>query len=68
MFHRLTDASKAAVAFVVQHLQHRGYSLLDVQWTNPHTRRLGARDLPRAEYLARLALAVQRPVKFDGIN
>src|SRR5262245_46318345 len=62
MFHRLTDASKAAVAFLVQHLQRRNFSLLDVQWTNPHTRRLGARDLRRAEYLARLAQAVQRPV------
>src|SRR6266850_846002 len=30
MFHRVTDASKAAVAFLVEHLKTRGYTLLDV--------------------------------------
>ena len=64
MFHRATDASKAALAFLVAHLQCRGYSLLDVQWTNPHTRRLGASDIPRTQYLARLAAAIQQPVSF----
>jgi leucyl/phenylalanyl-tRNA---protein transferase len=60
MFHRVTDASKAAVAFLVGHLRNRGYTLLDVQWTNAHTRRLGACDIPRAEYARRLASAVER--------
>src|SRR5262245_56917098 len=64
MFHRVTDASKAALAFLVAHLECRGYSLLDVQWTNPHTRRLGARDVSRNEYLSRLAQATQRTAKF----
>jgi leucyl/phenylalanyl-tRNA--protein transferase len=64
MFHRFADASKAGLAFLTQHLRSRGYELLDVQWTNTHTRRLGAIDLPRGEYLARLAIAVQRSVTF----
>jgi leucyl/phenylalanyl-tRNA--protein transferase len=64
MFHRVADASKAGLAFLTQHLRSRGYELLDVQWTNTHTRRLGAIDLPRGEYLARLAIAVQRSVTF----
>jgi leucyl/phenylalanyl-tRNA--protein transferase len=64
MFYRASDASKAAVVFLVEHLKRRGYSLLDVQWTNPHTRRLGAIDIPRAAYVARLASAVEQRVAF----
>jgi leucyl/phenylalanyl-tRNA---protein transferase len=64
MFYRVTDASKAALAFLLPHLRERGYSLFDVQWTNNHTRRLGAIDLPRSEYLLRLAAAIQRRAAF----
>jgi leucyl/phenylalanyl-tRNA---protein transferase len=65
MFHRATDASKAAVAFLVAHLRSRGYALLDVQWTNAHTRSLGATDIPRTEYAARLAAAVEQAASFS---
>ena len=65
MFCRVTDASKAALVFLSRHLQDRGYELFDVQWTNAHTRRLGAVDLPRAEYLLRLAIAVTKRVSFQ---
>jgi leucyl/phenylalanyl-tRNA--protein transferase len=64
MFHRATDASKAALVFLVEHLRQRGYSLLDVQWTNTHTRSLGATDLPRSEYIRRLKMATREPVEF----
>ncbi|MDX1944633.1 MAG: leucyl/phenylalanyl-tRNA--protein transferase [Pirellulaceae bacterium] len=64
MFHRATDASKAALAMLVPHLARRGYRLFDVQWTNAHTRSLGAIDIPRDEYLARLARVVSLDVSF----
>jgi len=64
MFHRVTDASKAAVSYLVGHLKNRGYELLDVQWTNAHTRRLGARDIPRADYLSRLRAAADTNLDF----
>ena len=64
MFHRVTDASKAAVNYLVGHLKNRGYELLDVQWTNAHTRRLGARDIPRADYLSRLRAAADTNLDF----
>jgi leucyl/phenylalanyl-tRNA--protein transferase len=64
MFHRVTDASKAALAALVSHLARRGYHLFDVQWTNEHTRSLGAIDIPRRDYLTRLAQAVDLPVSF----
>jgi leucyl/phenylalanyl-tRNA--protein transferase len=64
MFHRATDASKAALAALVPHLVRRGYTLFDVQWTNEHTRSLGAIDIPRQQYLARLDEAVKLPASF----
>jgi leucyl/phenylalanyl-tRNA--protein transferase len=57
MFHRVTDASKAALVRLVDHLRWRGFALVDVQWTNAHTRSLGAKDIPREQYLGRLAAA-----------
>jgi leucyl/phenylalanyl-tRNA---protein transferase len=35
--------------------------LIDVQWATPHLRRLGAIEVPRAEYLSRLELALRLP-------
>jgi leucyl/phenylalanyl-tRNA---protein transferase len=66
MFHRATDASKAALVCLVTHLRRRGYSLLDVQWTNSHTRSLGAIDLPRAEYIRRLNVATRQRTEFGA--
>jgi leucyl/phenylalanyl-tRNA--protein transferase len=62
MFHRRTDASKAALARLVAHLRERGFALFDAQAPNAHLARLGATTIPRREYLARLraALGVER--------
>jgi leucyl/phenylalanyl-tRNA---protein transferase len=58
MFHRSTDASKVALVHLVDWLAATGGLLLDVQWTTPHLTSLGAIDISRAEYLQRLAKAV----------
>ncbi|MGH9132929.1 MAG: leucyl/phenylalanyl-tRNA--protein transferase [Ilumatobacteraceae bacterium] len=58
MFHTATDASKVALVHLVNWLTRTGATLLDVQWTTPHLTSLGAIDIPRREYLARLAEAV----------
>jgi leucyl/phenylalanyl-tRNA--protein transferase len=60
MFHEVTDASKVALVHLVELLRADGATLLDVQWTTPHLRSLGAVDLSRAEYLERLHGAVGR--------
>ena len=57
MFHKARDASKAALVALVDELRGRGASLLDVQWATPHLQSLGAVEIPREEYLARLAAA-----------
>jgi leucyl/phenylalanyl-tRNA---protein transferase len=66
MFHRRTDASKVALCFLVERLRACGFSLFDIQMLTPHTARLGAVEIPRAEYLARLAVAVEKGVRFTG--
>ncbi len=58
MFHRATDASKVALVHTVEWLQDTMGSLFDVQWTTPHLESLGAVDIPRSEYLKRLAEAI----------
>jgi leucyl/phenylalanyl-tRNA--protein transferase len=61
MFHRRRDGSKVALVGLVERLRAGGATLLDVQWTTPHLASLGAVDVPRADYLARLATAVAQP-------
>jgi leucyl/phenylalanyl-tRNA--protein transferase len=55
-----TDAGKVAVAALVERLLAGGAAVLDVQWTTPHLRTLGAVDVPREEYLVRVTAAVGR--------
>jgi len=64
MFHRETDASKVALVYLMSHLRARGYRLFDIQQRTAHTGRLGAVDIPRTEYLERLAAALALPVTF----
>jgi leucyl/phenylalanyl-tRNA--protein transferase len=64
MFHRVRDASKVALVHLAEHLQTRGFALFDIQMITPATALLGAVTLPRAEYLRRLARAVELPRAF----
>ena len=64
MFTRKTDASKVALHALVERLRARGYSLLDTQWTTPHLAHFGTTEIPRREYLARLAACVDAPCTF----
>jgi leucyl/phenylalanyl-tRNA--protein transferase len=60
MFFRVTDGSKVALAALVARLRERGFTLLDIQMTTPHTESLGAINISRAEYLRRLREAVKK--------
>lgn len=62
MFHHRRDGSKVALLGLVERLRDGGGRLLDVQWTTPHLASLGAVDVPRRDYLARLAEAVEEPL------
>lgn len=63
MFHRRTDASKLALLHLIDHLSARGATWLDCQVTTPHMRALGARDIPRAQFLDLLAEAQARNLR-----
>jgi len=62
MFHRRTDASKAALVGLVRELADGGSALLDVQWCTDHLASLGVIEIPRADYLGRLAEAIALPL------
>ena len=64
MFHRETDASKVALAALVERVRARGYRLLDVQWVTPHLEQFGAREIPRRRYLRLLDAAMQVEATF----
>lgn len=64
MFHRKTNASKVALAALVEHLRARGFRLLDIQWVTPHLEQFGAVEIPRPMYLQLLADAITVEVAF----
>lgn len=65
MFSRRTDASKAALVHLVARLRHGGFCLLDTQFVTEHLRQFGAVEIPREQYHARLAAALEQPARFD---
>lgn len=58
MFHRRTDASKMAMAHLVERLNKGNFQLLDTQFVTPHLASLGGTEITRSEYEDRLALAL----------
>jgi len=64
MFHRADNASKIALHYLAQHLREKGFTLFDIQMVTPITRSLGACEIPRAEYLHRLATALEHKCAF----
>lgn len=64
MFTRISDGSKAALAFTVEHLKARRFQLFDTQFLTDHTARLGAIEIPRRKYLDRLQKALRVNTSF----
>ena len=64
MFYSLRDASKVALVHLFHHITTRGYQLFDIQQLTEHTASLGAIEIPRSEYLRRLAEALKLDVTF----
>lgn len=64
MFHDVTDASKVALAALVERLRTQRFILLDTQWLTPHLQRLGAIEISRRQYMHLLTRAVALTRKF----
>ncbi|MSO54467.1 MAG: leucyl/phenylalanyl-tRNA--protein transferase [Rhodospirillales bacterium] len=65
MFSLETDASKVALVHLVARLIAGQFTLLDVQFVTPHLERFGAIEIPRVEYQAKLADALEREAVFQ---
>ena len=58
MFHRANDASKVALAALVDRLRANGFILLDMQWLTPHLAQFGGTEISRRQYMHLLGRAV----------
>ena len=66
MFHEVTDASKVALAALVDRLRAQRFLLLDTQWLTPHLARFGAIEISRRQYMYLLGRAVALSRNFAG--
>jgi leucyl/phenylalanyl-tRNA--protein transferase len=63
MFSRRSNASKVAMAYLARQLERWGFELIDCQMPTAHLVTMGAREIPRAEFLRRLHVLIrQTPV------
>ena len=67
MFSRARDASKVALAHLAARLKAGGFRLLDVQFATDHLARFGAVEIPRSDYLRRLAAALEVDADFYSL-
>lgn len=58
MFSRSSNASKVALVHLVGLLKNAGYTLLDAQFSNEHLKQFGIIEIPRNNYLEKLAQAI----------
>lgn len=68
MFHVVTNASKVALAVSLDTLCRAGTQLFDVQFVTEHLLSLGAYEVERPEYLARLSRAAHQVVEPAAIH
>ncbi len=61
MFSHVSDSSKVALVHLVARLKRGGFKLLDAQFLTPHLASLGAIEIPRMRYLAKLNQAIATP-------
>jgi leucyl/phenylalanyl-tRNA--protein transferase len=62
MFSQQTDASKIAVAHLARFLEQHDFGMVDCQMRTEHLASLGAREIPRSDFLARLRVLCDSPV------
>jgi leucyl/phenylalanyl-tRNA--protein transferase len=63
MFSRVSDASKIAAAHLARFLETQGFGMIDCQMNTPHLASLGAREIPRGDFIARLHALVAMDVQ-----
>lgn len=61
MFSRTTNASKIALAVLAKQLERWGFELIDCQMATAHLASLGAREIPRGEFLRHVRRLARQP-------
>jgi leucyl/phenylalanyl-tRNA--protein transferase len=65
MFSTRTNASKIALAYLIDKLRSSGFVLFDTQFITDHLSSLGAIEIPRGTYRRYLAEAIEIEADFD---
>mgnify|MGYP005985201015 CR=1 FL=1 len=66
MFSRRDNASKIALACLIDRLKRGGFTLFDTQFLTPHLASLGAVEITRDAYHTRLEEALELTADFEG--
>jgi leucyl/phenylalanyl-tRNA--protein transferase len=61
MFTRASNASNVALVTLVRHLKALSFELIDCQVTTTHLMRMGAREIPRSQFLKQLRKSMTAP-------
>ncbi len=67
MFSLVSDASKAALGHLWAELEAKNFAVMDCQLHSPHLASLGAREMPRAEFLALIRRATSQDSGTRGL-
>ena len=65
MFSKKNNASKIALAYLVDRLKKTGFKLFDIQFLTPHLASLGAIEITRVKYRTLLFQAVEEFANFN---
>jgi len=65
MFSRRPNASKVALAYLIDRLKEGGFTLCDTQFITPHLASLGGIEIPRADYRSQLSQALEQDADFN---
>jgi leucyl/phenylalanyl-tRNA--protein transferase len=61
MFSRRSDASKIALAHLARQLERWNFGMIDCQMYTPHLASLGAREIPRSDFICLLQSLIAQP-------
>jgi leucyl/phenylalanyl-tRNA---protein transferase len=64
MFSKVSQASKIALIKLIEHLNEKNFTLLDVQYMTPHLKMFGAEEVSFEEYNQQLLAAYQKDIEF----
>jgi leucyl/phenylalanyl-tRNA--protein transferase len=64
MFNLVDDAAKSAYFYLIELLRRNNFLLLDSQYINPFTEKLGAIEIPKQDYINKLNFAISQVREF----